>query len=301
MSKSKAGSRFLECGGSLQSGTAGRDHLRGSYGDDQLYGLGGNDHLSGKAGDDALFGGLGNDHLRGGDGNDRLEGQPVATDQLRNEVNFLRGGAGDDLYFVNGSGDRVFEKACEGIDSVYTTIGFTLPNHVENLFTYASFQFDDKPLVGNALDNMITGSPFSYETIRGLDGNDTLNGGSRIGAFLDGGNGNDVLLQPFGQSFGGAGGDLFVANGLGGHTSPDAPMVALDFVAAEGDRIHIVNQTNYNSAELFQNGQLRFDAATSELTLNFQAAQVPEAIDQIVVLTGVSQFDSSWVSVGLLE
>ncbi|MDB5889344.1 MAG: Hemolysin-type calcium-binding region [Polaromonas sp.] len=301
MSKLSAKVNAFKCGGATQNGTAKNDHLNGTGGDDQLSGLGSNDHLRGNGGNAMLFGGAGDDHLWGGNGNDRLEGQPTVTDgKLRAEINFLRGGAGDDPYFVNGPGDRVFEKAGAGIDTVYTTVGFTLPAHVENLFAHESFQFDDRPLVGNALNNIITGSPFSNEVIRGLDGNDTLNGGGRFGGFLDGGNGNDILIQTIGQSLGGAGADLFVAAGRGGNTRPDVPVVVLDFKAVDGDRIHIVNQQNYDSAELFQNGQLRFDASTSELTLNVQAPEFPNAIDQIVFLPGVQQFDASWVTVGLM-
>jgi len=301
MNKLTTKAELSKSSGVVLGGTSGKDQLRGSSADDQLWGLDGDDYLRGNGGNDALFGGSGNDHLWGGSGNDRLEGQSMVTDgQLRQEVNFLRGGAGDDLYFVNGTGDRVFEKFDEGIDTVYTTVGFTLPDHVENLFTYFSYQFDDQPLVGNSLNNRITGSSFSYETIRGLDGNDTLSATGRSGAFLDGGNGDDVLIQTIGESKGGAGADLFVAAGRGAHTRPDTPMVVLDFNASQGDRVHIVSQQNYDSAELFENGQLRFDAATSQLILNFQSMLYPNAVDQVVSLPGVQQFDSAWVTVGLM-
>jgi Ca2+-binding RTX toxin-like protein len=52
----------------------GNDFLRGSEGDDILYGQRGNDTLEGNAGDDELIGHLGDDILRGGDGQDTLLG-----------------------------------------------------------------------------------------------------------------------------------------------------------------------------------------------------------------------------------
>ncbi len=89
--------------------------LDGTASDDWLRGAAGNDQLRGGQGNDELYGGLGNDRLWGGAGNDRLQGQPFAEPgALRSEVNVMRGGEGDDAYFVYGAGDRVIEKAGEG-------------------------------------------------------------------------------------------------------------------------------------------------------------------------------------------
>lgn len=286
----------------LVFGTPGRDHLRGGPGDDRLDGLSGNDQLRGQGGNDSLLGGAGDDRLWGGHGNDELRGQAFASsEQLSTEINLMRGGAGDDAYYVHGTGDRIIEKAGEGTDTVRTTVGYTLPDHVENMVAYYLDVIDGQPLIGNALDNHITGSSFGYDTLRGLDGNDTLDGGTVVGGFLDGGHGNDVLIQTFGESLGGAGADLFVAGGRGAMTFPDAPVTVLDFHAAEGDRLHIDNDVNYDAAELFVTGQLRFEEDTSRLILDFDpSTSDPLSIDQVFHLVGVTSFDPGWVSVGVL-
>ncbi len=281
--------------------TAGNDHLRGSPADDVISGLEGADRIRGNDGDDRLIGGPGNDRLWGGSGNDILQGHELRELFVTQEVNVMRGGKGDDVYIVQSLGDRVIEKAGQGADTVQTIIGYTLPDNVENLLVFDSFLFDGDPLVGNSLDNRITGASFAYDTIFGLDGNDTLDGGGRVGGFLDGGNGDDVLIQSYGESLGGAGADLFVAGGRGGNTSPEVPITVLDFNAAEGDRIHIASQTAYNGADLFESGQLRFEAETAKLIFDLDpSTDNARSVDQVIVLLGVQEFNPAWVTVGVL-
>lgn len=277
-------------------------HVRGGPEGDRLQGQDGNDQLRGSGGNDVLYGGLGNDRLWGGDGNDRLEGQPFNEyGKPRAEVNIMRGGAGDDAYYVYGSGDQVIEKAGEGLDTVHTTVGYTLPDHVENMQVNYFALMDDQPLVGNALDNQITGASFSYETIRGLDGNDTLDGGGRYGAFLDGGNGDDVLINSVGAAVGGAGADLFVAGGRGAMTSPDFPITVLDFNGAEGDRLQIAHTGPMDAVELYESGQLRFNENTGQLALFVDSTVThPFAVIQVFNLPEVEQFDPSWLTIGML-
>jgi Ca2+-binding RTX toxin-like protein len=93
------------------NGTAdeGADVLVGGAGDDTLYGYGqddvllggeGNDTLDGNEGDDVLIGGAGADTLIGEAGNDTL-----IDDSPLGEMTNLAGGAGDDLYQLDGQGD----------------------------------------------------------------------------------------------------------------------------------------------------------------------------------------------------
>ena len=72
----------------VQTGTRGRDTLRGTSAGDKLNGRGGNDRLVGLAGNDCLLGGPGRDRLDGGRGRDFLNGGPGADN--------LIGGAGND-------------------------------------------------------------------------------------------------------------------------------------------------------------------------------------------------------------
>ncbi|MBL0372448.1 calcium-binding protein [Rhizobium sp. KVB221] len=58
----------------VTNGGPGNDRIRGSRGDDELFGNGGNDKIVGRAGDDLLDGGNGNDKLFGDSGNDTVLG-----------------------------------------------------------------------------------------------------------------------------------------------------------------------------------------------------------------------------------
>ncbi|WP_144051421.1 peptidylprolyl isomerase [Geminocystis herdmanii] len=120
-----------------------------------------NNIISGNSGNNKLSGGGGNDTLNGGTGADTMFG-----------------GSGDDLYYVDNTGDRVIEKANQGIDTVISTITYTLPNHVENLTLSGSANLNG---TGNGLNNVI----------RGNSGNNILNGGAGADT-MRGGAGNDT-------------------------------------------------------------------------------------------------------------
>src|SRR4051794_18203255 len=107
-------------------GTAGDDSLNGTSGDDTFDGLAGNDTLNGLGGNDILDGSLGADSMAGG--------------------------TGDDIYYVDDTGDTVSENAGEGIDTVFSSVGFFLPANVENLTFGGSA---DVSGFGNGLDNII--------------------------------------------------------------------------------------------------------------------------------------------------
>jgi Ca2+-binding RTX toxin-like protein len=118
---------------------------------------------TGNASDNAITGNSGNNVLDGGAGNDTLTG-----------------GNGNDTYVVDSILDSVVESATGGVDTVNSSVSYTLGNNVENLnLTGAS----DINGTGNGLANTITG-----------------NSGNNV---LDGGAGNDTLT-------GGAGNDLYI-------------------------------------------------------------------------------------------
>lgn len=153
----------------------------------RIVGTDGADRLVAAAiGDSILVGGKGNDQLTGGDGNTRMEG-----------------GLGDDIYFVRSTRDLVVEQRDGGTDTVYASIDYALPNHVETLRMLAP------GLVGrgNALDNRLVGTAGTDklyggggdDSIQGLDGDDWIYGEAGKDN-LSGGAGNDNL-------FGGAGAD----------------------------------------------------------------------------------------------
>lgn len=83
-------------------------------------------------------------------------------------VNSLSGGSGNDTYIV-GSGDVVVEGASAGIDTVQSSLGYTLTSNVENLTLTGGFTV---VATGNTLDNVITGNG-AGSTLVGGTGNDT--------------------------------------------------------------------------------------------------------------------------------
>ncbi|MCJ2034860.1 beta strand repeat-containing protein [Methylobacterium sp. J-068] len=136
----------------------------------------GNDVIIGGSLDDWMKGGAGDDILNGGAGSDRMEG-----------------GLGNDRYYVDttavgSTGDLVVEKANEGIDTVISTVTFTLKSNVENLTLVGT---DNINGTGNELDNVIAGND-GNNIINANAGNDTLLGGAGDDS-LRGGLGNDFI------------------------------------------------------------------------------------------------------------
>lgn len=132
------------------NGGTGNDILNGDENNDILFRGDGNDILNGGAGDDfigsvivggpeefgndSLNGGEGNDIFNGGEGNDFLNGG--GGDDVLAEgggSDSLNGGVGNDRYFILESGDSVIEAANGGIDTVISSISFTMGTNLENL------------------------------------------------------------------------------------------------------------------------------------------------------------------------
>ena len=84
----------------------------------------------------------------------------------------MAGGAGDDFYFVDNIGDVVQETAGNGIDTVRSTLSFTLGAEVENLLLLGAAVAN---ATGNALNNSLTGST-GANTLNGAAGADTMAG-----------------------------------------------------------------------------------------------------------------------------
>lgn len=148
-----------------------------------------NNILLGNAGRNILTGNAGNDTLNGGAGADTMSG-----------------GLGHDTYVVDNRGDIVTENLDQGLDTVNSSITYTLGNNIEDLVLTGSNAING---TGNALNNVVSGNAgdnsltagAGNDGVNGGEGNDTINGG--VGADnLSGDGGNDVLT-------GGAGHDTF--------------------------------------------------------------------------------------------
>ncbi|QUE90045.1 calcium-binding protein [Pseudomonas sp. SCA2728.1_7] len=197
------------------NGTSGTDTLVGTSSADELYGFAGNDSLSGGEGNDLLDGGAGADVLNGGNGIDTasyanstagvtvnlVSGTGIGGDAQGDTLtsietvvgsafndnltaslagNSLIGGAGNDVYFVNGSAVNVIETAGGGDDEVRTVVtNLRLADNVERLTYVGNSSFVG---FGNGLDNVITGGA----------NNDTLSGGAGADQFI-GGAGTDTV------------------------------------------------------------------------------------------------------------
>ena len=161
--------------------------------------------------DNVLIGNDGANTLNGGEGADRMEG-----------------GLGDDIYIVDNMSDVVIERAGEGFDHIYSSVSFTLPDHVERLTFIGA-----EPLTaaGNGSANVLVGNDGANsinagagnDNVNGAGGNDILFGGDG-NDLLNGGAGHDVIYGDAGNDaiygggandtlFGGAGNDAIYGDG----------------------------------------------------------------------------------------
>ena len=180
--------------------------VTGNSFDNRMVGNSGNDTLDGGTGSDALSGGGGNDSLIGGSGNDTLDGESGAD--------AMNGGLGDDIFFVDNASDTIVEATGEGIDTLYTTVSYTLGTSAEvewlrvNTTTGLS-------VTGNGFANRLVGNN-GADTLNGGAGNDYLNGGLGADSLIGGAN-DDTLDGSTGADVmdGGSGNDSFYVDNAG--------------------------------------------------------------------------------------
>ena len=138
--------------------------MNGNDGDNVISGGDGNDTIFGHGGNDTLYGGAGADKLDGGTGADHMIG-----------------GAANNTYWVDNTGDVVTEDAGAGIDTVNSSISYTLADNVEILNLLAGSGAIDG--TGNGLNNTIAGNESANHITGGL-GQDALTGGGGADTFV---------------------------------------------------------------------------------------------------------------------
>lgn len=119
--------------------------------------------------------------ITGNAGFNRLDG--------REGSDTLVGGVGDDTLVVDGAGDVVIELTGEGVDTVESSVTYTLASNVENLVLTGSAAING---VGNELNNSLIGNN-AANTLSGGVGDDRLDGGTGADS-MAGGIGNDTYV-----------------------------------------------------------------------------------------------------------
>lgn len=132
-----------------------------------------NNTITGNTGFNIIDGGVGNDTMIGGTGNDN--------------------------YVIDNAGDAIIETSAlvTEIDTVFSSVNYTLPNNVVNDLTHYIENLiltgtANLAATGNALNNLLVGNS-GNNVLRGNDGNDILDGSLGTDV-LEGGVGNDTYV-----------------------------------------------------------------------------------------------------------
>ncbi|MDC4826021.1 Ig-like domain-containing protein [Acinetobacter baumannii] len=234
--------------------------IKGSTGNDYLYGGNGDDTLISNGGSDSLYGGSGNDTLiYGGNspniytgligeaGNDTY----IVDKALLGSLSYVHildnTNEQNTLYLKSVSADEIILKQTSA-DRVITFNDSTATIHFGE-GQLSSIVFDDGTVWNKAqIEANIIGrllgtdgddhlqADANYSVIYGLDGNDTIQGGVQ-NDYLYGGNGDDTLISNGGSDslYGGSGNDTLIYGG-------NSPNVYTGLIGEAGNDTYIVDK-----------------------------------------------------------
>ncbi|WP_458765253.1 putative Ig domain-containing protein [Cupriavidus basilensis] len=202
-----------DSGGNILDGGAGADRMEGRTGDDT--------YMVDNAGDTVIeLGGGGYDLVKSsvsytladevealeltGSGAINGTGNGLANRIVGNAENnvldgaggadTLVGHAGDDTYIVDDGADRVIERENEGVDTVKSSVSFTLADNLENLVLTGTAAVN---ATGNSLANQLTGNA-ADNRLDGAGGADRMAGGAGNDTYLVD-NAGDVVVENAGE------------------------------------------------------------------------------------------------------
>ncbi|MDB5440395.1 MAG: hypothetical protein JWM33_2822 [Caulobacteraceae bacterium] len=183
-------------------GGSGNDQFVGADAADTMLGGGGDDHLVGNGGSDTLDGGIGDDLLAGGAGND-----------------ILTGGGGTDTAVFSGP------RSSYTLSFLASGLNISGPDGADQLNSIEFLRFDDVTVSYEA-ERAAANAAAAAIVVTGTNGADVLHGlpnGQKASAWIEGGDGGDVLYGGNGGALtqggvylgGGAGDDILHSDGPG--------------------------------------------------------------------------------------
>ena len=246
----------------IVKGSVGNDYIYGDNGDDILISNGGSDHLNGEAGNDTLiYGGnsSGNIRFNGGQGDDAyvidvrdFVNSPLLTIQDYNGVNRLnlKGVNPSDINLTRNDNSLEISTAdgkinlydqfetgssFAGVDNIYFDDGTVWDKETIDTLTGGK-------IVGTDGDDVLT-LDSENSVLYGGDGNDTLTGGVNDD-YIYGGNGDDILISNGGSDHlnGEAGNDTLI---YGGNSSGN-----IRFNGGQGDDAYVIDVRDFVNSPL---------------------------------------------------